>query len=173
MSPGAFDPTSWTALIVALGLGLLAAALVYVAGRYLFGAREAPLEDADSFNLEARRETAEEEEVDVFMQGATNDRRRALRRGGNPVAVLITDVDCKSEAAFGFVLDRSTGGLCLSVKDEIPEGTVVSVRTTNAPPTVPWVQVEVRNCRKINSEEYELGCKFVRTPPWSVLLLFG
>jgi hypothetical protein len=35
------------------------------------------------------------------------------------------------------------------------------------------VQVEVRNCRKINSDEYELGCRFLRTPPWSVLLLFG
>jgi hypothetical protein len=34
------------------------------------------------------------------------------------------------------------------------------------------VQLEVKNCRLVGSE-YELGCQFVRTPPWSVLLLFG
>jgi len=172
MSLGAIDFTSWTTLLVGLGLGLLAAIGVYVAGRYLFNPREAPAEE-DSFNLNVRHEVAEEEEVDMFMQGAGSDRRRALRRGGNPVAVLITDAACKAEAQYGYVLDRSTGGLCLSVKGQIPEGTVLSVRTTNAPATVPWVQLEVRNCRKMNSGEYELGCKFLRTPPWSVLLLFG
>ena len=173
MSPGAIDFSSWTTLLIAFGLGLLAAAGVYIAGRYLFSPREAPLEEVENFNLEARREPAEEEEVDIFMASGVNDRRRALRRGGNPVAVLITDAACKAEAQYGYVLDRSTGGLCLSVKGQIPEGSVVSVRTTNAPATVPWVQIEVRNCRKMNSGEYELGCKFVRTPPWSVLLLFG
>lgn len=173
MSPGAIDFTSWQTLLIAFGLGLLAAAGVYVMGRYLFSARESPLPDAESYNLEARREPAEEEEVDVFMQGAANDRRRALRRGGNPVAVLISDAACKAEASYGYVLDRSTGGLCLSVNGQIPEGTVLSVRTTNAPPTVPWVQLEVRNCRKMSNGEFELGCRFVRTPPWSVLLLFG
>jgi hypothetical protein len=46
------------------------------------------------------------------------------------------------------------------------------VRTTNAPSSVPWVQIEVKSCRMIG-KEHELGCRFVRTPPWSVMLLFG
>jgi hypothetical protein len=60
----------------------------------------------------------------------------------------------------------------LTVKDAIPAGTVLTVRSTNAPSSIPWVKVEVRNCRPV-SGEHEIGCKFLSTPPWSVLLLFG
>jgi hypothetical protein len=111
-------------------------------------------------------------EVDPFTQGASRERRVALRRGGNPVAILISDAEAHAEPHPGWVVDRSTGGLCLSVPDAVAEGTVLSVRTTNAPTTVPWVQIEVKNCRLVG-KEYELGCRFVRTPPWSVMLLFG
>lgn len=111
-------------------------------------------------------------DVDPFVQGTNRERRGALRRGGNPVAILISDADAHTDPTQGWVVDRSTGGLCLSVPQAIPEGTVLSVRTTNAPTTVPWVQLEVKNCRLVG-KEYELGCRFVRTPPWSVMLLFG
>lgn len=167
----AVDFSSWTTLAAALGIGLGAAALVYVIGRFLTAPR--PHQgDGHTFNLDPRPETSEEEEVEVFTQGTTQDRRRALRRGGNPVAILVTDANTKGSPSPGYVLDRSTGGLCLSVSEEIPAGAVLSVRTANAPQTVPWIQVEVRNCRPVGNE-YELGCKFIRTPPWSVLLLFG
>jgi len=167
----AMDFSSGTTLLAALGIGLGAAALVYVVGRFLTMPRGQNLDD-HTYNLDPRPETSEEEEVDVFTQGTTQDRRRALRRGGNPVAVLVSDAHTKTAPVPGYVLDRSTGGLCLSVSDEIPAGTVLSVRTANAPQTIPWIQVEVRNCRPVG-KEYELGCKFIRTPPWSVLLLFG
>jgi PilZ domain-containing protein len=110
--------------------------------------------------------------ADPFTQGRYRERRGAARRGGNPIAVLITDESTEAEPIRGYVLDRSTGGLCLSCDAEIEEGTVLSVRTANAPETAPWVQVEVKNCRKAG-KEYEIGCQWLRTPPWSVLLLFG
>jgi hypothetical protein len=88
------------------------------------------------------------------------------------VAILISDADAQAQPTNGWVVDRSTGGLCLSVPEAVTEGTVLSVRTTNAPNSVPWVQIEVKNCRLVG-KEYELGCRFVRTPPWSVMLLFG
>ena len=35
-----------------------------------------------------------------------------------------------------------------------------------------WSQMEVRTCRQ-EGTAWELGCQFVRTPSWNVLLLFG
>jgi hypothetical protein len=128
--------------------------------------------------VSGRRKTRETEtsapveERDPFVHGGSSERRAALRRGGNPVAVLISDAETRAKPSTGWVIDRSTGGLCLSVPEPVVEGTVLSVRTSNAPESIPWVQLEVKNCRLVG-KEYELGCQFVRTPPWSVLLLFG
>jgi|SRR5208283_1400486 len=161
-----FDLATWGPWL-APAAGLLAAGVVFWLGRSLFVRRgEEDTEDEEGENLE------EGGEVDPFLHGATRERRGALRRGGNPVPVLITDANGEAEPLNAWVIDRSTGGLCLSVHEAIATGTVLSVRTSNAPQTVPWIQVEVKNCRPVGSD-WELGCKFVRTPPWSVLLLFG
>jgi hypothetical protein len=120
----------------------------------------------------AKQVAAVSEERDPFVHGGSSERRSALRRGGNPVAILISDAETRAKPSPGWVIDRSTGGLCLSVSEPVVEGTILSVRTSNAPETIPWVQLEVKNCRLVG-REYELGCQFVRTPPWSVLLLFG
>ena len=109
---------------------------------------------------------------DIFTHGSKTERRNAVRRGGNPIAILISDAEARSKPTNGYVIDRSTGGLCLTVPDEVMAGTVLSVRTLNAPESIPWVQVHVKSCRA-NAGEFELGCQFVRTPPWSVMLLFG
>ena len=111
-------------------------------------------------------------EDDPFIHGSALERRQALRRGGNPIAVLLTDVDIKAKPVSGWVVDRSTGGICVSVPEAVESGTVLCVRTANAPESVPWIQIEVKNCRPADGN-WELGCQFVRTPPWSVLLLFG
>ena len=109
---------------------------------------------------------------DIFAQGSKSERRNSLRRTGNPIAVHISDADARSKPTTGYVLDRSTGGLCLSVSQEVQTGTVLSVRTTNAPESIQWVQVEVKTCRP-SGGDFELNCQFVKTPPWSVMLLFG
>ena len=49
---------------------------------------------------------------------------------------------------------------------------IVSVRTTDADPSTPWILVEVKRCSGRDGR-WELGCQFVRTPPYSQLLLFG
>ena len=43
---------------------------------------------------------------------------------------------------------------------------------TNASEQVPWIEIEVRTCRLVE-DSWELGCQFVKTPQWSILLLFG
>jgi hypothetical protein len=49
---------------------------------------------------------------------------------------------------------------------------VLEVRAVNAPAVTPWTEVEVRSCRR-TQDGWEAGYKFVRTPPWAILLMFG
>jgi len=166
-----YQLTPGSAVLLALGAGAGAALVVYLVCRFVLGWGNSPSQDdPDAAVLDPRGSV---DDADPFIKGSKMDRRAALRRGGNPIAVLISDADSKAKPSFGYVLDRSTGGLCLSVAAPIPEGTFLTVRTNNAPQTVPWIKVEVRNCRSVSEKEWELGCKFDKTPPWSVLLLFG
>jgi hypothetical protein len=72
----------------------------------------------------------------------------------------------------GWVVDRSTGGLKLCFEGPLAGGTVLNVRLWNAGGVAPWVQVVVRYCYQEN-DHWKVGCQFVKTPPWSVLLMFG
>jgi hypothetical protein len=113
-----------------------------------------------------------EQEYDPFVQGSATEQRRAHRRGGNPVEVLLAEQNSNTPTWRGWVVDRSVGGLCLCVPEEIPEGTLIRAMPVNAPTITPWTELEVRSCRA-TGDGHELGCQFVRQPPWSVLLLFG
>jgi hypothetical protein len=111
-------------------------------------------------------------DYDPFLHGSATEQRRALRRGGNPIEVLITTAKSKHTPIHGWVLDRSVGGLCLSVGQEIQVGAQLDVLPVNAPPMTPWVEIEVRSCRP-GPEGFQVGCQFVKSPPWGVLLQFG
>jgi hypothetical protein len=100
------------------------------------------------------------------------DRREAVRRDGAPVRVVLASPTFRNGVNDGFVLDRSTGGLRVAMSMAMAPGSTMQVRAINAPDNVGFVTVIVRSCRK-NAEFYELGCEFEKTPPWSVLLLFG
>jgi hypothetical protein len=100
------------------------------------------------------------------------DRRGAIRREGALVRVVLAAPTFRGGLGEGFVLDRSTGGLRITVASPLEVGTAVQVRAANAPETVEFVNVIVRSCRK-SGEFYEVGCEFEKTPPWNVLLLFG
>ena len=64
------------------------------------------------------------------------------------------------------------GGLCLAVPQAVEVNMILSVRTAEPEAKCPWIQVEVKRCSK-REDYWELGCQFVRTPSWNVLLLFG
>jgi hypothetical protein len=103
---------------------------------------------------------------------ALSERRSSVRREGNLIAVLLSDARSRARPQQGWVLDRSTGGLRIASRTGLPEGAVLSVRTAEAPDTVPWLRIEVKSCVPV-SDYYQLGCRFLETPPWNVLLLFG
>ncbi len=159
------DLPRWQTAVIPV-IGLLAAGFTFFAGRWALRRRRnrppvppPPAEPASP-------------DYDPFDQGSLTERRRALRRKGNSVEVLVGEGESPAEPVRGWVIDRSTGGLCLLLSEEVASGTVLSVRPRTAPPETPWVRVEVRRCKKVRSG-YEVGCRYERTPPWAVLLLFG
>jgi hypothetical protein len=70
------------------------------------------------------------------------------------------------------VVNRSRGGLSIEAEAPYRPGTVLLARPAAAPDDVPWVWLEVRNCRR-KGQQWGLGCKFTEALPWSTVLIFG
>jgi hypothetical protein len=110
-------------------------------------------------------------------QKAPKEQRQSARRKGNPIQVHIKDPNHipGEELAKAYILDRSLGGVCVVHSREIGVGTVIMIRPANAEQVVPWTELQVRSCRPSSelAGEIDIGCQFVKTPPYSILLLFG
>jgi len=103
------------------------------------------------------------------------DLRGTFRRQGNTVEVFITTPEDKDNPDIGSVLDRSMGGVRLGLFHEVPVGAIFSIRPTHADDIVPWVEIEIRSCRASEElpDQFEVGCQYVKSPPYSIQLLFG
>jgi hypothetical protein len=104
--------------------------------------------------------------------GSPNERREWFRRRGGRVKVRLANACVTEELGTAWVIDRSTGGLCMRVGRPLAEGMVLSVRPVHAPGRMPWAQVEVKSCRE-RLGDWEVGCQFVRRPSWNLMLHFG
>jgi PilZ domain len=100
------------------------------------------------------------------------ERRVALRRGGDPLPVDVSDAQGAAPPMPGKILDRSRTGVCLLLDESLPVNTVVSIRSHMYAEDANWVQIRVRHCRP-RGDQFVLGCQFTVEQPWSVLLLFG
>ena len=114
---------------------------------------------------------------DALRQGAAGgrsgrERRRLERRRGGNVTVQIADAEGNYKPYQGWVVDRSAGGLCLSVAGALPADATLRVRPGDVWGLVPWVTVKVRYCRKIGAF-WQAGCQYAPPPMPSMLLLFG
>jgi hypothetical protein len=147
---------------LAPGVGVGFAVMTLALGGWLLARKKPPQAPAEPANGER----------DPFAHGSVSERRSAHRRGGSQVEVAICDPELKNPPIFGWVTDRSLGGLCLRVGSALEKGLVLAVRPTKAPPITPWTHVEVKTCVR-DCDAYKLGCEFVRTPPYAVLLMFG
>jgi hypothetical protein len=98
--------------------------------------------------------------------------RREAPRTRRQVKVLVSDAGGKTPPVGAWVADCSLGGLCLTLHEEAQVGDVFSVRPASAGGEVPWVQVQVKSKRRLE-KNWELGCQFVRTPSYSVVLMFS
>ncbi len=103
------------------------------------------------------------------------DQRYSFRRQGNPVQVYVKTAAEKTNPAVGSVLDRSIGGMRLALFQPVEIGAVLSIRPTNADDIVPWIELEIRSCRPSIEmhDQFEIGCQYVKSPPYSIQLLFG
>jgi hypothetical protein len=132
--------------------------------------------------LRPGKTVADEPKVAVVTEKQTEvsavkskDQRVVSRRQGNPVQVHVAAEGAKEEPGVASVLDRSVGGIRLATFHEVQAGTVLSIRPINADAMVPWVEVEVRSCTvsKEMPGQFEVGCQYVKSPPYSIQLLFG
>jgi hypothetical protein len=105
------------------------------------------------------------------FSAAAQERRRAPRREGNPIAVLLSTDPAATAPVNGLVLNRSLGGLLVSALQPFEKGALLSVRPLQAPDELEWVQIEVRHCRALE-HRWLVGCKFTKKLPWDVMLLF-
>jgi len=152
---------------VPLAVGMVAGLLSIVAVRSFGGRGRAPVPAPNP-----PTKTVAMPPPDPFVHGGALEQRRALRRAGNPVPVLLASPHEDQPSWHAWVIDRSVGGIGLVVNSEFPEGARLKVMPQSAPESTPWIDIEVRCCRP-GEEGFELGCQFVKTPPWSLLLLFG
>ncbi len=162
------EPPPWQTWVIPAA-GLFASLMSLVVGRFVLSNIRSRSKAAATGHAGPAAEGAT---YDPFDHGSVTERRTTARRKGNPIEVLITEGDGETEPYRGWVVDRSMGGLCLLLHDDVAAGTVLSIKPRSAPPATPWVQLTVRSCKK-DRAGYEVGCQFVKTPPWAVLLLFG
>jgi hypothetical protein len=149
----------WLPLLMGMAVGLGAVTV----SKLVFGRKK---------ESEPAPEPKQRVEFDPFTQGSPTEQRKSFRRQGNPIEVYVALQGEKERPLRGWVLDRSMGGVCLQVAAELDAGVQLAVLPVNAPTTTPWVDIEVRSCRAVH-DRFELGCRFVKTPAWSILLLFG
>jgi hypothetical protein len=81
-------------------------------------------------------------------RGGPKEKRDSLRRGGSTVPVLVSDAESPAEAVQGLVLNRSRGGLCLSLPRSVEVGRLLSVRTPNFPDDLESVRIRVRHTKQ-------------------------
>jgi hypothetical protein len=166
------DFLGWgVATISAIGLG--AAAFACVVGRLILGRGGRPQAVALSWPDDSTKSRMIRRPMsDPFIEGAARERRCHFRRAGSPTEVSIGHPENPSELTRGVVVDRSTGGVCLELASPLAVGAVVSLRPAAGTTIGAWIDAEVRHCRR-DHRGWNVGFKFVRTPPLSVLWMFG
>ncbi len=150
----------WQAWVIPL-VGLVFTGLTLVMGRALFRRRrQAAPQDGNMLSM------------DPFVHGSASERRTSLRRAGKNIKVLVSDVGTEETAEQAYVVDRSLGGICFLFPRELPENTLLTIRSVETSADAPWVQVQVKRCER-KEMDWEIGCQFVKDPTWASLLQFG
>jgi len=155
---------------VGLAVGMLFMLSVGLAGGILLSRHHGPRQPPR--RPEPLPPPPREEVEDPFVHGSRTERREAVRRQGNAVAVLVSDADGNADPHHGLVVDRSLSGLRLVIGQPVEVDAVLSVRPAQEAVLTPWVQVHVKSCRRADVG-WEVGCQFIRVPPSSLLWSFG
>jgi hypothetical protein len=158
---GWIKPEIWISVLVGMGLAYFTLGIGWMAAT-AFRRRSAPPEkQSDPAGPPAMR-----------IPEKLGEKRGFTRRSGNAVPVVFTTSGNEDALENGWVIDRSSGGLCLSLEKPLDVGTFLRIRPSKAQVTAPWIEIQVKSCRA-DDANWELGCQFVTIPPFNTLLLFG
>jgi hypothetical protein len=100
------------------------------------------------------------------------DERRSWPRRKRAIQIIVQDAAGAGDPFPAWVMDRSVGGLGLSIDQPVEEGTILRVRRPGSTKDVPWVEVEVKSVR-IKETTWEIGCQFTRSLTFDALMQFG
>jgi len=109
-------------------------------------------------------------ELPVDVSGG-HERRRSRRRWSKPIEVLIIAPVC-DKPLHGLILNRSTGGVALLADTDFAAGSILFVRSLEAPAGVPRAKVVVRHSRAAG-KLWLTGCEYDEDVPWNVKVWFG
>jgi hypothetical protein len=99
------------------------------------------------------------------------DRPRRFRYG-NPTEVEFTSSSL-SKPGHGLVFRQSADALGVLVDQKTAIGTLLQIRSAEAPDNIPWVEVEVTSCQKVWKKNFIISCHFRCDVPWNVRVWFG
>ena len=108
--------------------------------------------------------------VTAVISQPLEENRGAVRRDGVPTLV---ELSIGEKAYQGWILNRSTTGLCVATRALVGPGSTIMVRGLQYSEPGPWVTLRVQNCSQDGDDCLVLGCQFVGSQPWGVLLHFG
>jgi hypothetical protein len=157
------------AIGLAIIVGVIVAIVAFIVGWILINRRRARLRELAAQAGEWKEVASPE---DAFRYGMGMARRKSVRISGNQIPVQVSPDGTVESAWEGWILDRSEGGLRLRVPEAIPVGVVLRVRCLIGSEGLPWVEVQVKNCRE-KEQHWEIGCQFLTEPPSDVLRSFG
>jgi hypothetical protein len=98
--------------------------------------------------------------------------RRSWPRRKRAIQVILQDAGGEGDPFPAWIMDRSIGGLGLSVDQPLEPGTILRVRRATAATDVPWAEIQVKSVR-IKENTWEVGCQFTRSHSVDVLMQFG
>jgi hypothetical protein len=155
---GWIKPEIWISVLVGMGLAYFTLGIGWMV--------------ASAFRRHPVTEAAPKPAEPLAVRIPSAEKRGFTRRSGNAVPVVFTTAGNDDALENGWVVDRSAGGLCLSLEKPFDVGTFLRVRPSKAQVTAPWIEIQVKSCRA-DKANWELGCQFVTIPPFNTLLLFG
>jgi hypothetical protein len=132
--------------------GLISIAVGLFLGRYL----SLRGTSADLATEPAEQDQPHDEAYWAEKRSSPRFQVRALR-------VLLAESPHQTDFVEGVLLNRSLGGLGLSVDREIPAGKILQVCICESEQDNQWAVIEVRYCRPERGR-WTLGCKFLETP---------
>ncbi len=151
-------------IVIAAIIGLGFGALALVLGQHVFARKKVP----SKFPAASSAQDSKPKKESLH-----SEKREAYRRSGRYVQVeMCRELGKNCRISPGLVLDRSMGGIRISLEEDFPSGIKMYIRVANQKPPMPWQEIEVRHCKPAGNE-YEMGAKFVNTLSYNLLVMFG